>query len=349
MLKAIYEDLGVRKKGVKDKSIIEALTKAPQEARPPNNPTFQNDAPYAVQQADLLFLPDDNGYRYALTVIDTATRKGDAEPLKTKQPNAVVNAFKKIYSRGILKMPKILQVDDGSEFKGATTEYFHSNKVSIRRGKTGRHKQQALAEYLNYIIGKALLARQTAQEYKTGEVSREWVKYLRRIINVYNKHAKPQPIQFDKPPRCKGNACKLLDEGDEVYVALDHPKDITGKRLHDKWRSGDIRYDLTPKKIKTVIMRPDQPPMYLIEGINNTVYTRQELMPVNKKLQQPTEQAMNKWIVEKIIKRDPKKKPLHYIVKWKGYKDPTSEPAKTLREDIPEMVEEFERNRQNKK
>ena len=60
-----------------------------------------------VHQADLLFLPFDTGkigrtnktYKYALTMVDVATRYKEAELLTFKEGKEVVKAFEKIYSR----------------------------------------------------------------------------------------------------------------------------------------------------------------------------------------------------------------------------------------------------------
>ena len=67
----------------------------------------------------MLFLPHDKGYKYALTVIDVASRYKAARPLKTKQASEVAKAFVKIYA-GKLKFPKILLVEPGREFMGET-------------------------------------------------------------------------------------------------------------------------------------------------------------------------------------------------------------------------------------
>jgi hypothetical protein len=76
-------------------NILDNLIKVPKnEYSHTTNPT-----PNADQQGDLLFLPDDNGYKYALVVVDIATRKTGAEPMKTKTPKATLNAILKIYSR----------------------------------------------------------------------------------------------------------------------------------------------------------------------------------------------------------------------------------------------------------
>ncbi len=47
--------------------------------------SFDVYVPNEVHQADILHLPNDNGYKYALTVVDIATRYKDAEPLTTKK------------------------------------------------------------------------------------------------------------------------------------------------------------------------------------------------------------------------------------------------------------------------
>lgn len=45
-----------------------------------------------------------------------------------------------------------------------------------------------------------------------------------------------------------------------------------------------------------------------------------------------------KYEVEKIVERKGDK----YVIKWKGYKDPTEEPREKLLEDIPDMIRDFE-------
>ena len=84
-------------------------------------PTFDAESPNAVHQADLLFLPNDKAtaklrkfYKYALTVVDVASRFKAAEPLTSK-------ASQTIYKRGPLRWPKVLWVDPEREFMGEVT------------------------------------------------------------------------------------------------------------------------------------------------------------------------------------------------------------------------------------
>ena len=95
-----------------------------------------------VHQVDLLFLPHDTlgrgrgrkTYKYALTVVDVASRFKEAEPLTSKESVEVAKAFQKISRRGPLKWPQLLQVDPGREFRGADTKDKEKTKLLLDAG-----------------------------------------------------------------------------------------------------------------------------------------------------------------------------------------------------------------------
>ena len=66
--------------------------------------TFEVESPNAVHQADILFLPHDRlftkrkVYKYALTVVNVASRFRVAEPLTSKDSSEVSIAFQKSMS-----------------------------------------------------------------------------------------------------------------------------------------------------------------------------------------------------------------------------------------------------------
>ena len=101
-------------------------------------PTFNIIKVNSVHQADLLFLPHDKVgqkvYKYALTVVDVASRYKAAEPLTSKESNEVAKAFIKTYKRTPLKWPQILQVDPGNEFQG------YVNKEMEKHGEDKERK-----------------------------------------------------------------------------------------------------------------------------------------------------------------------------------------------------------------
>ena len=156
-------------------------------------PTFDVDLPNAVHQADL-FLPHDKLprgkkiFKYALTVVDIASRFKAAEPLTSKDSSEVSRAFRKIY-KGPLKWPKILQVDPGREFMGAVTEEMKKHDVRIRRGNVNVHRDQGIVERFNRSLSERLFSFQYSQEMniKSGERSTEWVKRLPEVVSALNR------------------------------------------------------------------------------------------------------------------------------------------------------------------
>ena len=100
MINNILKKMGIFK-GL-DKDELKEITDTPikdKKYQTPHRKAFKKDA---VHYADLLMLPNDNGYRYALTVVDSRTRYVDAEPLKTKKAVDVLEALQKIYNRSYL-------------------------------------------------------------------------------------------------------------------------------------------------------------------------------------------------------------------------------------------------------
>ncbi len=70
----------VKKSKAKAPKVLDNLYKVPKKDFGLDAPKFLDDQPHEIHQADILFLPDDNGYKYALVVVDDATRSTDAEP-----------------------------------------------------------------------------------------------------------------------------------------------------------------------------------------------------------------------------------------------------------------------------
>ena len=163
-------------------------------------PTFDVFVPNEVHQADLLFLPHDRPlrsrktYKYALTVVDVASRYKEAEPLASKESAEVAKAFSTIYKR-VLRWPKLLQVDPGREFMGEVNKLMKSKNVQIRRGEKALHRSQAIVERFNRTLAEKLFGHQYAQEFLSAAAasggsnarSKEWVARLPRVITALNK------------------------------------------------------------------------------------------------------------------------------------------------------------------
>ena len=113
--------------------------------------------PNIIHQADLLFLPMDNKFKYALVVVDVYNKKCDAEPIMNKTSASVVKGFIKIYKRKILELPHVIQFDNGSEFKGDVKLHFQKETIKIKYGLTNRHRQNASVEAKNRLLGSIIM------------------------------------------------------------------------------------------------------------------------------------------------------------------------------------------------
>ena len=109
--------------------------------------------PNDIHQGDLLSLPHDKfkkeTYKYALNIVDVASRYKGSYQLTTKNAKKVAQAFQWIYENTPLTCPKTLIVDDGKEFYGDTTKLMEKHDVIIQRGDPSQHCSQGIVERFN--------------------------------------------------------------------------------------------------------------------------------------------------------------------------------------------------------
>lgn len=271
----------VRGDGKKDEEdLIDSLFKPV--GKGPEDHYYNATAKNAVQQADLLFLPKDNGFRYALVAYDLSTRELDAEPVKTKNADEVLKAFRAIYARGRLAPPKRLEVDAGTEFQGPVAAYFKQQGTFIRPGRPGRHSQQGGVENINRILGRAISMRQAAEELHTGKPSRQWVDDLPGFVKAMNEQLErkpPKPLPADEMPV---TGPKLYEVGQRVRVRLDRPFSVDGdgKKLPGELRAGDPKWEKQVRTIEHVRLIPGAIVRYIVSGIPMTTFTYNELQEV---------------------------------------------------------------------
>ena len=138
---------------------------------------------------DLLFLPHDcvgrKTFCYALTVVDVASRYKEAEPLTSKTAAEIADALSRIYRRGPLKWPKLLQVDPGREFMGAVGQLLAKQ---VRRGRVDIHRDQGVVECWNRTLAERLFGHQYTQEMRlpSGQRSTDWVARLPGVVAALN-------------------------------------------------------------------------------------------------------------------------------------------------------------------
>ena len=172
-------------------------------------PRFDASTKNEIHQADLLFLPQDTvnrkTYKYALTVVDIASRYKETGPLTSKDSSEVAKAFGNIYKRK-LNYPKLLQMDPGREFMGSVSQLMAEHKLSIIRDRKGIHRDQALVERFNRTLAERLFGYQYAKELESPHKrNREWVKRLPEVIKAINSETKKNP-----PVKQNRSAGKLI-------------------------------------------------------------------------------------------------------------------------------------------
>lgn len=292
MFKKIQQSLKIVKDG--EKNIIESLYADVKKDKGKQMPVYKKGGaePKQVYTADLLSMPNDGGYNYLLVVVDTITGETDASPLKTKDAESVLQGFKDIFAKGTpLTMPKwSMLLDPGPEFKNAIIhKYFSSNGVLVRYGKVDRSRQQALAEHRNKVIAKGLFQKQVGQELVTGEPSTAWVGDVQQVLDAINEYEKEKyklEKQRENKRLKKGMALPnlqpkvpILVVGTKVRVKLDKPKGVLGEKLHGTFRATDIKWNPEIRTIRNIILTPNQPVMYQVEG-ETTGFTRNQLQVV---------------------------------------------------------------------
>lgn len=302
-------------------------------------------------QADILYMPKDNGFKYALVVVDLYDGTLDAEPLKVRDNATIIKTFQIIYSRKYLNYPIIITLDQGTEFKGNTKQFFNKKKTNVKYALTGRHRQLATVERANQKIATVLFKRMANQELITGTQDKQWVKDLPVLIEVLNEQKK-KPInkEISEDPIADEFTGNLYKIGQKVRMLLDFPiNNVDNKRLNGTFRSSDIRWSPKVYKITEVLLKPGFPPMYLTDANDNVARTKNQLSKVEGNEKEPDAKFLRGnpeyYIIQEILEKRVKNRKTEYKVRWKGFKkdDATWVSGKELdrTKDLKELKRKF--------
>jgi len=262
-------------------------------------PKFDVPTPNAVHQADPLFLPHDKlprgrkVYKYALTVVDVASRYKEAEHLTSKDSAEVAKAFQAIYRRGPLTWPQLLQVDPGREFMGSVTKEMENHKTYIRRGRTEIHRDQAIVERFSRTLAERLFGHQYAVEIllPSGQRSTAWVKRLPNIVKALNNEVtrltgkKPADAIKGKAVLAKPSTSYSISVGvnekklpSNVNVRyLYQPGELEGGTTK---RATDPIWSLKVYTLERAVTKPNEPVLYYLHDGPKRGFVREELLVV---------------------------------------------------------------------
>ena len=227
-----------------------------------------------IWNADLIIMPQQNGFKYILTVMDGYTRYAWTVPLKDKKGETVANAFEEIMKKSKRK-PNKLWVDQGKEFYNQHMYkiFKFKNEDILEKDENGEYKnhiysvfnsgKNPVIERFNKTLTNKLWKQFTVQE------NQKWLNILQKITSKYNNTihrtinttpslASKNPslvkikeeINFDKKPKFKIN--------DRVRIF----------KYKNKFEKGYRGY-WTKEVFKVTKINNTNPIMYTIQDLNN--------------------------------------------------------------------------------
>ena len=254
--------------------------------------------PNDIHQADILYLPHDKfkkkTYKYALNIVDVASRYEGSYQLTTKNSKEVAQAFQWIYENTPLTYPKTLIVDDGKELYSEVTKLMEKHDVIIQRGDPSQHRSQGIVERFNRTLADRLFSYQYHKEFEDPSKSnREWVSRLQNVVSALNNEKTRligmKPIDaikqtlveqgFSQP--AKEYEEKVLNVGTKVRY-LYEPGKLEGQiyRGERRKRSTDPIWSVDVYKIKDRYIKKHQPTLYYLDGGPKRSFVSEELQPI---------------------------------------------------------------------
>ena len=284
------------------------------------------------------------GYKYLFNAIDMSSRYNYSVALKNKTDAEVLNGFKKIYNQS---KPKAIRSDNGSEFINKKfTDYLEKNGIKQILAEAGKPQSNGMIERANATI-KELIQKSIEINPKF-----DWAKSLDKLIeNINNSNHRitgftPNEIQtafknddnvildsaHDKELKIKKKniSKEVFDKGDLVrrHQPSDKTRQVWSNEIYE------IERVYKPKKSYSVYE-------YKLEGLPDR-FKEEELLKIVGEPQNKI-QKVQKFVISKLIKPVIKDNKEYYEVQWKGYRERTLEPRDVLLEDVPKMVNQYEK------
>ena len=202
--------------------------------------------PNDIYQADILYLPHDRYekkvYKYALNIVDIASRYKGSYQLVTKNSKEVAQAFQWIDENTPSSYPKTLIINNGKEFYGDTTKLMGKHDVMIQRGDPSQHRSQGIVERFNRTLADRLFSYQYQKELEDPlKSNRKWVSRLQNVVSALNNERtrliEMKPVNAIKQTLVKQGFSqpvndyeeKLLDVGTKVRY-LYEPGELEGQQ-----------------------------------------------------------------------------------------------------------------------
>ena len=201
---------------------------------------------------------------------------------------------------GVFKYPKVLQCNNGPEFKIDVTKFLEKHNVDIRRTTTKyKHTHTAFVEAFNKELAKLLFQPMDAQELHDPEkVSTIWVRNLNSIVTKMN-NTKSSMIDMKPKDVIKLDTVKLdntypeenvLHE-DGLYRYLYQPGEQHGDQTR---RATDFIWSKNTYRLDRLVQGPGNRVLYYLQDGPHRAFASEELMHIPEDRQVPPERV-RKW------------------------------------------------------
>ena len=144
-----------------------------------------------IWNADLVIMPQQDNYKYILTIMDGYTRYAWTVPLKDKKGETVANAFTDIIKKSKRK-PNKLWVDQGKEFYNQHMYklFKFKDKDILEKDENGEYKNQIYSVFnfgKNPVIERfnRTLTNKLWKQF-TIQGNQKWLNILQKITSKYN-------------------------------------------------------------------------------------------------------------------------------------------------------------------
>lgn len=254
--------------------------------------TYPINAPNILHEIDVLYITNDDDYKYILSIIDVYNSLCGGRALKTLKMEDIIHAINDIYENSDLSFPICIQADN--EFNN---KYFknwcNKNDIKLKITEPYQHRQNSHVERLNQTIGKWIWMIQTKNEIDTGKQNTSWRYIYRKIFDILNENTKKRnklnndfireenKIKINTKKMTVSSKSPIIEIGTKVLLALDEPENIFGKKLHGEFRATDIRWKRHPVfKVVDYFLQDKQPVMYKIASLDGKIFNH--LVPFEK-------------------------------------------------------------------
>jgi len=242
-------------------------------------PSYNIQKPNVLHETDVLYITNDNGRKYIISVIDTHNSLCESRALTSISMTHCCGALTDIYEKSkYLQFPTCLQADnafDNPQFKNWCDE----NKMKLKITQPHYHRTNAHVERLNQTLGKYIWLYQVDKELDTGKPYTKWlaiyqeiIKELndRRLDNLDKNYERINKVNRGELPLLNKNNNQIIDVGTKVRLALDEPQSLQGKKYaNNHFRSTDHHWQTSPiYEIVEHYLIEGSPPMYKIKNVN---------------------------------------------------------------------------------